>query len=43
LARGDFAAVADDLDFLKAQLARIPTRRELARMALGICSVRRGS
>jgi hypothetical protein len=36
LARADFAAIADDLDFLKAQLARIPTRKELARTALGI-------
>jgi hypothetical protein len=33
-ARGDLYAIADDLDFLKAQLARIPTRKELARMAL---------
>jgi hypothetical protein len=34
LARADFAAIADDLDFLKAQLARIPTRKEIARIAL---------
>ena len=34
LARADFAAIADDLDFLKAQLARLPTRKEIARMAL---------
>jgi hypothetical protein len=27
LARADFAEIADDLDFLKAQLARIPTRK----------------
>ena len=33
-ARGDLYAIGDDLDFLKAQLARIPTRKELARMAL---------
>jgi hypothetical protein len=24
--RADFAAIADNLDFIKAQLARIPTR-----------------
>ena len=36
LARADFAAIADDLDLLKAQLARIPTRKELARIALGV-------
>ena len=35
-ARGDLYAIADDLEFLKVQLARIPTRKELARMALGI-------
>jgi hypothetical protein len=35
-ARGDLAAIADDLDFIKAQLARIPARRELARTALGV-------
>jgi hypothetical protein len=33
---GDLYAIADDLEFLKAQLARVPTRRELARTALGI-------
>jgi hypothetical protein len=32
----DFAAIVDDLDFLKAQFARIPTWKELARIALGI-------
>ena len=26
----DFAAIGDELDFIKAQLARIPTRKELA-------------
>jgi hypothetical protein len=36
LARADFYAIADDLDFVKAQLARIPTRKELARTAPGI-------
>lgn len=35
-ARADFYAIQDDLDFVKAQLARIPTRKELARTALGI-------
>jgi hypothetical protein len=33
-ARGDLCAIADDLDFLKAQLARVPTPKDLARMAL---------
>jgi hypothetical protein len=28
-ARGDLYAIADDLDFLKVRLARLPTRREL--------------
>ena len=36
LARADFAAIEDHLDFLKAQHARIPTRMEIARIALGI-------
>jgi hypothetical protein len=36
LARADFAAIADDLDFIKAQLARTPTRMELVRVPLGI-------
>jgi hypothetical protein len=35
-ARGELYAIADDLEFLKVQLARLPTRRELARTALGI-------
>jgi hypothetical protein len=34
--RGDLYAISDDLEFLKAQLARIPTRQELTRTALGI-------
>jgi hypothetical protein len=38
LARADFAAIEDHLDFIKAQLARTPTRMELARIALGIIS-----
>jgi hypothetical protein len=33
-ARSDFAAIADDLDFIKAQLARLPTRKDQARTAL---------
>jgi hypothetical protein len=33
-ARGDLYAIADDLEFLKAQLARLPTRKELARLPL---------
>jgi hypothetical protein len=32
--RSVFAAIADDLDFINAQLARIPTRKELARLVL---------
>lgn len=35
-ARGDLYAITDDLDFVKTQLARIPTRKELAQTALGI-------
>jgi hypothetical protein len=34
--RGDLYAIADELEFLKVQLARLPTRKELARIALGI-------
>jgi hypothetical protein len=33
-ARSDFAAIADDLDFIKGQLARLPTRKDQARTAL---------
>jgi hypothetical protein len=33
-ARGDLYAIQDELDFIKAQLARLPTRRDLARSAL---------
>ena len=40
LARADFAAIEDHLDFIKGQLARVPTRWEVARIALG---ARRGS
>jgi hypothetical protein len=36
LARADFAAIEDHLDFIKGQLARRPTRMELVRIALGI-------
>ena len=35
-ARADFAAISDDLDFIKAQLARVPTRRDQARNTLGV-------
>jgi hypothetical protein len=33
-ARTDFAAISDDLDFIKGQLARLPTRKDLARLTL---------
>jgi hypothetical protein len=33
-ARGDLYAIADDLEFIKEQLARVPTRKELAQTAL---------
>ena len=33
-ARGDFASIAEDLDFIKLQLARLPTRKELATTAV---------
>jgi hypothetical protein len=33
-ARADFATLLDELDFLKMQLSRLPTRRWLSRMAL---------
>jgi hypothetical protein len=33
-ARADFAAIEDDLDFVKAQLAMLPTRAWLSRMWL---------
>jgi hypothetical protein len=35
-ARTDFAAIESDLQFVMAQLARIPTRKEQARNMLGI-------
>ena len=34
--RSDFAAILDELDFVKLQLSRLPTRRDLAKVALGI-------
>ena len=34
--RDDLFAVQDELEFLKIQLARLPTRKDLARMALAI-------
>jgi hypothetical protein len=33
-ARSDFYAIGDDLEFIKSQLARLPTRKEMARTAL---------
>jgi hypothetical protein len=33
-ARGDLYAIADDLEFLKVQVTRLPTRKELAQTAL---------
>jgi hypothetical protein len=33
-AREDFAAILDELDFVKAQLSRVPTRAWRSRMAL---------
>jgi hypothetical protein len=35
-ARTDFATIESDLQFLMGQLARVPTRKEQARNALGI-------
>ena len=35
-ARSDFAAIESDLQFVMEQLARLPTRRDLAKAALGI-------
>jgi hypothetical protein len=35
-ARTDFAAIESDLELIMARLAKIPTRKELARSALGI-------
>jgi hypothetical protein len=37
---GDLYAISDDLEFLKAQIARLPTRAWLSRMGLiGLASV----
>ena len=33
-ARGDLYGIADDLEFIKTQLARLPTRKEMAQTAL---------
>lgn len=33
-ARADCAAIEDELDFIKSQLAKLPTRREMARLIL---------
>jgi hypothetical protein len=39
-ARGDLYAISDDLELLKAQIARLPTRAWLSRMGLiGLASV----
>ena len=35
-ARTDFAMIEEHLEFITGQLARTPTRRDLARTALGI-------
>jgi hypothetical protein len=35
-----FAVVQSDLEVIQKQLARLPTRQELARTALGIISTR---
>ena len=32
--RGDLHGLSDDLDFIKVQLARMPTRRDLSRAVL---------
>jgi hypothetical protein len=34
--RTDFAALESNLEFIAGQLARLPTRRDLAKTALGI-------
>jgi hypothetical protein len=33
-ARADLYAIHDELDFIKAQIARLPTRKDLVRIAL---------
>jgi hypothetical protein len=33
-ARGDLYAIADELEFIKEQLARVPTRKDVAQTAL---------
>jgi hypothetical protein len=35
-AREDFATIESDLQFVMSQLAKLPTRRDMARAALGI-------
>jgi hypothetical protein len=32
--RSDFVEMLDDLDLIKSQLARLPTRKEMARISL---------
>jgi hypothetical protein len=39
-ARSDFAAIESDLQFVMGQLVRLPTRRDLAKAALGISLLR---
>jgi hypothetical protein len=34
--RSDFYAIESELDIIKAQFALLPTRKELARIALGV-------
>jgi hypothetical protein len=41
--RVDLYAIADDLEFIKSQLARVPTPRQLAQTALGIIFCAAGS
>jgi hypothetical protein len=41
-ARANFAAIFDNLDFIKAQLVRIPTRMELARHSIARNAGNRG-
>jgi hypothetical protein len=36
LARGDFYEIRSELEVLQTQLARLPTRKQLAQTALGI-------
>jgi hypothetical protein len=42
-ARGDLYAIHDELELIKEQLARLPTRKDSARLALLACSPARPS